>query len=210
MNKTLVIGASGQIGKMLCSILGQNEIPTVALVRNQERGRELAGPGIEIFEGNLEEDFSEAFTGCDRVVFSAGSGAGTGAEKTLLIDLWGACLAVDYAKKYNIARFLMVSSRGADNPDQGPPAIKPYLVAKHFADKYLQNSGLDYTILRPGRLTNDTETGRIKTERPKKARDQFITRADTARAVFYCLMNPHTIGQIYELYEGELSFEAAL
>jgi len=210
MKKTLIIGASGKIGKKVAKLLNDNDIPVVAMVRNKSKVEELASLGIDVIEADLEEDFASTFSGCERVVFTAGSGAGTSVHKTLTIDLWGACKAIDKAKENRISHFIMVSSRGADNPDNGPKAIKPYLVAKHFADNYLIASGLNYTILRPGRLLDEDGTGLIKTNRPINPEEQVISREDTARAIYYCLTNDVAIGKIHELYKGEESLNTAL
>lgn len=210
MKKTLIIGASGKVGLKTARLLADAGHSVVAMVRNRNKVEELLRPGIEIVEADLEEDFSSAFTDCDRVIFSAGSGAGTSADKTLIIDLWAACKAIDSAKENKIDHFIMLSSRGADDPDKGPEAIKPYLIAKHFADNYLITSGLNYTILRPGRLLDENGTGLIKTSRPADPDEQVISREDTARVIYYCLTNAGVTGKIYELYKGEQSFEAAL
>jgi len=202
MKKILVIGASGKIGKKITLLLIDNGYAVVALARDKSRVKELSSLGAEVIEADLEEDISSAFTGCDRVVFSAGSGAESSAYKTLTIDLWGACKAIDKAKENRIKHFVMVSSRGADDPDEGPEAIKPYLVAKHFADNHLIASGLNYTILRPGRLLDECGTGLIKTSRPVNPDEQVISRDDTARVIYYCLTDNKVTGKIYELYKG--------
>ena len=152
MSKTLIIGASGQIGKMTTQKLIAKEQEVVALVRDKEKLSDITSDKLDIIEGDLEQDFSHAFQGCDKVIFAAGSGGSTGTDKTVLIDLWGACKAADYAKKANVSQFVMTSSIGADDPAQGSYDMKPYLVAKHMADEHLINSGLNYTILRPGGL----------------------------------------------------------
>jgi len=201
--RTLVIGASGRIGEKLITLLHGNGCAVVAMLRDVNKGPQFfSGNGVETVQGDLETDIDSVFADCERVVFSAGSGADTSADKTLLVDLWGACKVVDAAKKNNISHFVMVSSRGADNPDRGPMAIKPYLIAKHFADNYLIASGLPYTILRPGRLLDEAGTGFIGTTRPASPETQVISREDTASAIYHCLANNNTIGQVYELYKG--------
>ncbi|TQV87743.1 SDR family oxidoreductase [Aliikangiella coralliicola] len=210
MNKTLVIGASGKIGRMVVERLHAENKSVVAMVRSQNKTQMFADKGIEVIVGNLGEAFEVSFAGCDKVVFTAGSGAGTGAEETLLIDLWGACKVIDIARHDDVQHFVMVSSRGADNPDNGPQPIKPYLVAKHFADKHLVNSGLNYTILRPGQLNDEVGTGLVKTERPENPELQIISRADTADAIHYCLHNKSTINKTIELYRGSIPIEQAM
>jgi uncharacterized protein YbjT (DUF2867 family) len=118
------------------------------------------------------------------------------------VDLWGARNAIDTAKHYGVEHFIMVSSRGADNPDNGPQAIKPYLIAKHFADNYLRQSGIPYTILRPGRLTDGLGTGCVSTSRPDNPADDIVAREDVATAIIHCLHNSLPHQSIVELYQG--------
>ncbi len=210
MKKTLVIGANGQIGKLITHYLHKSDMPVRAMVRNRQNAQSLINLGVDVAEGNLEEDFESIFDGCDRVIFTAGSGGKTSAEQTLLVDLWGASKAIDIAATKKIQHFIMVSSRGADNPDNGPSAIKPYLVAKHFADNHLMHSTQSYTILRPGRLLDEKGTGLITTSAPIAPEAQVISRQDTAQAILYCLKNPSTIGKIYELYKGNKPISEAI
>ena len=203
MQKILVIGANGLIGQQIVSMLAQKSIPVKAMIRKPEQGALFDAAKVETILADLEGDFSAAFEGCSKVVFTAGSGASTGPDKTLLIDLWGAIKSVDLAKKYGIEHFIMISSSNSHNPDTGPVSIKPYLVAKFAADEYLKNSGQPYTILGPARLTNDNATGKIRTYRPATAEERTIPRADVAAATLYCLGNDHTKGQTIDLYQGD-------
>jgi len=104
----------------------------------------------------------------------------------------------------------MVSSRGATNPDNGPERIKPYLVAKHAADFVLQTSNLNYTILQPGRLVDETGKGLIQTIRPTEATEQMISRDDVASVIFYSFNHEHTIGTTVELFNGSEPISTAL
>lgn len=200
MKKVLVIGASGKIGNILINEYSESIAPAVAMVRNRKMAN--FDQSIDVVEADLEQNIDFVMNGCSTVIFTAGSGADTGLDKTLLVDLWGARNAIDAAKSNGIEHFIMVSSRGADNPNNGPLAIKPYLVAKHFADEYLIHSGLNYTILRPGRLTDDDGSGLINTSRPKDPEKQIISRKDTAKVIVHCLNNKSVNNKIYELYEG--------
>lgn len=207
MNKTLIIGASGQIGKMATQQLLDSGQDVVALVRDKAKLSDIAQNRLHIIEGDLEQDFSHAFEGCDQVIFSAGSGGNTGADKTMLIDLWAACKAVDYAKNADISHFVMVSSIGADDPAQGSDKMKPYLIAKHMADEHLIQSGVNYTILRPGSLINDVAKGRFQTTKPAKKEKMIITREDVADALVFVLGNSQLNNKTFELFNGDLSLE---
>lgn len=211
MSKTLVIGANGQIGAQLVALLRKAGQPVRIMLRDETQRDAFESMGVDVVIADLESPLPDAaFEACDKVVFTAGSGAKTGPDKTILVDLWGACQAVDMAKKHAVKQFVMVSSRDAGSPDTGTVKIKHYNVCKHFADQYLLQSGVPFTILRPGLLTNDEAAGTITTERPDNKDDQFITRADTAACLAHCLQTPSTINQIRELYQGQLPIEQAL
>lgn len=210
MNKTLVIGANGQIGKQLIGMMALANMPVKAMIRNPEQAEDLKKLGAETIIADLEAPLpDEAFVDCDKVVFTAGSGGKTGADKTILIDLWAAVKAVDMAKKHNIKQFVLVSSRDAGDPENGTPAIKHYNICKHFADKHLLESGVPYTILRPGLLTNDAATGLITTHRPETKEAMTITRADVAACVLQSLNHSEAINQIDELYNGDMPIAEA-
>lgn len=210
MDKTLVIGANGQIGRQLIGMMALANMPVRAMIRDLSQARNLEKLGAETIVADLEQPLpDEAFADCDKVVFTAGSGGKTGADKTILIDLWAAVKSIDMAKKHNIKQFVMVSARDAGDPEHGTEAIKHYNICKHFADKHLLESGVPYTILRPGRLTNDAATGLITTQRPDNKDEQIITRADVAACVLQCLDHSEAINQVDELYNGSMPIAEA-
>jgi uncharacterized protein YbjT (DUF2867 family) len=104
----------------------------------------------------------------------------------------------------------MISSRGAQNPDNGPERIKPYLVAKHAADNALRASNLNYTILQPGRLLDEQGTGLITTQRPQAPEKQVISRDDVALAATFCLDQDATFKETFELFKGDTPILKAL
>ena len=210
MSKTLVIGASGQIGQLITKTLVDTEEDARALVRDKSKLDHLEGSDLEIVEADLEGDFSQAFDGIDNVIFVAGSGGSTGADKTLLIDLWAAKKAVDYAKEANVKQFIMLSSIGADDPEAIESDIKPYLVAKHMADQYLMASGVPFTIVRPGPLTNEKGQGKITIKRPNSREEMAIPRADVAKSVLFILSKDNLNGKIFELFGGTYDVDNVL
>lgn len=208
--KTLIIGASGQIGKMTTEKMLKTDADITALVRNKDKLSSLNNDRLKIVEQDLENDFSHAFNDIDQVIFVAGSGGSTGADKTLLIDLWAAVKAINYAKAANVKHFIMVSSIGADAPDNIESSIKPYLVAKHMADQYLLKSGLNYTIVRPGTLLNQAATGKFTTTRPATRQDALINREDVADALVYLASQHAKTSQVFELFNGDKSLSELL
>ncbi|MDX1572752.1 MAG: SDR family oxidoreductase [Methylophaga sp.] len=211
MAKTLVIGANGQIGKLLVSLMVERQQSVRAMIRKPEQADYFQKLGVEVSIGDLEQPLSdEAFQDCDKVVFTAGSGGKTGADKTILVDLWGACKAVEMAVKHKVTQFIMVSAQHAGDPENGNSGIKHYNVCKHFADQYLLGSGLPFTILRPGKLTDEPATGKISIQRPEDKTQRFISRADVAHYILHCLTHDNTINHIIALYQGDLFIEDAL
>jgi len=203
--KTLIIGASGQIGKMTTQKMLSEGNEVVALVRDKNKLAGIEHNNLTIVEQDLENDFSRAFEGIEQVIFSAGSGGATGADKTLLIDLWAAVKAINYAVDAKVNHFIMVSSIGADAPDNIESSIKPYLVAKHMADQHLIQSGLNHTIIRPGTLLDDKATGVFTTTRPATRQDAVINREDVADALVYIATKESKNSQVFELYNGDKS-----
>ncbi|MCA1038229.1 SDR family oxidoreductase [Bacillus infantis] len=208
----LIVGANGQIGRHLIEKLAETEHKSVAMVRKEEQVKELRDLGADkVVIGDLEKNFSHAFEGVDSVIFTAGSGGHTGADKTILIDLWGAIKTIDQAKEHNITRFLLVSSMNADTPDTGIESMKHYFVAKKLADDHLRSSGLDYTIVRPGGLLNEPATGKILLE--EKIQDygsREITREDVAAVLAEAVDLENTYKKTFEILNGETPIKEAL
>lgn len=208
----LVVGANGQIGKHLVHLLHQsNEHHVRAMVRSEEQVKQLAENGIEAVQANLEgtvDEIAKAANGCEAIVFAAGSGGHTGADKTLLIDLDGAVKTMEAAKRAQISRYIMVSALQAHNRENWSEAIKPYYVAKHYADKMLVQSNLDYTIIRPGGLTNESGTGKIAVG--ENVQRSTIPREDVARTIVACLQENKTIKQSFDLVSGDVPISEAV
>ena len=199
--KTLVIGSHGKIGRILCRKAETYGLEFRAMVRDASQASELAGPGVEVVEGDLEGEFADAFDGCDRVVFTAGSGGHTGGDKTLLVDLYGAIRAIELSEERGIEHFVMVSALRADRPLEGLPAMRHYFVAKKLADDRLRESEVPWTILRPGRLTDEPGSGRVLTDM-SHASGVDISRENVADCIAAALTQPASRGQIVDLLDG--------
>ncbi len=210
IDKTLVIGGNGGIGRQLVGKM-QREAPgsVRAMARPGRISDELAATGAEVVEADLLGELEHAFEGVGAVVFTAGSGGSTGPEQTLMVDLWGAVRAITLCEARRIDRFVMVSSIGADDPRQGPESLQPYLAAKNAADEVLMRSDLHWTVLRPGRLTDDEETGRVRLRAAEKW--PAIARADVAEALRRVLTAEGWVGRMSTLFgsgEGDMPLEA--
>jgi uncharacterized protein YbjT (DUF2867 family) len=207
----LVIGAAGNIGRLVVTSLAENiQHHVKAMVRKTDQKREMEQLGAKPILADLEQDFSYAMNDVNAVIFAAGSGSSTGHDKTIAIDRDGAIKAVDLAVEHDIKRFIMLSSMGADRPDAFPAFIQPYLEAKHAADAHLMKSRLNYTIVRPGRLTNDPAVGKVAAAVQVETRNGTISRADVAEVIVQCLLIPETEGRIFEIVSGNMSIGDAL
>jgi nucleoside-diphosphate-sugar epimerase len=205
-----VLGANGGIGRNLLPRLSDAGHETVGVVRAEGQFETIRELGATPRLGDLEGTFGPALEGVDAVVFTAGSGGGTGWDKTLMVDLWGARRAVDVCEEQGVDRFVMISARGAADPDTGYEPLRPYLVAKRCADDYLEQSSLSATILRPTTLTDEKGTGRVTSAFTPAGGGPDIPRADVAAAVTACLGEDATIGHTIELYGGDTPVQEAI
>ncbi|WCM60735.1 SDR family oxidoreductase [Paenibacillus polymyxa] len=203
--KVLVVGSNGQIGQRLIQLLKESKEHTVrAMVRKKEQADAYEKQGVETVLADLEGTVGsiiEAAKGCDAIVFTAGSGGKTGDDKTLLIDLDGAGKTIDAAEKAGIDRFIMVSAIQANNRENWHDNILPYYAAKHYADRVLESSSLNYTIIRPGILLNETGTGKVAAA--ENIAYGSIPREDVARAVVAALDEKHTYKRAFDLIAGD-------
>jgi len=220
--KILVIGAHGRVGKIIAQkIKGSSDHEIVAGLRKQEQIDEYEKQGYQTALVDLEgpiEDIQKGMKDVDSVVFSAGSGDNTGADLTMMVDLDGAIKTMKAAQNKGIKRFVMISAANADNREfwsYGLKDLSPtgnyYFAAKHYADEWLQNSGLDYTILRPTLLLDDSGSGKIEASKDLDFSDpQEITREDVAEVAITSLNTNDTIGKTIDLNQGNTSIKKAL
>tara|TARA_R110002012_G_scaffold35613_4_gene101412 strand:- start:419 stop:1051 length:633 start_codon:yes stop_codon:yes gene_type:complete len=178
MEKILVVGANGTTGKEIVNLLNESQyFEPYAMVRKSEQEQQFTSKGIKTILADLEQDVSGTTSGMDKVIFAAGSGGKNVKE----VDENGAKKMIDASKKHNIKKFVMLSSMGADQPEKADD-LKEYLHAKHNADMYLKESGLNYAIVRPGSLNNDMLTNKIELSEKLNKRGE-ISRSDVAQVI---------------------------
>ncbi len=198
--KVLVAGAHGKTARRLVRMLTQDGHEVRGLVRKEEQMPDVESDGAEPVLVDLEEEGVEAVgravEGCDAVVFAAGAGPGSGAARKETMDYGGAVKLVEAAEQNGVRRYLMLSSMGAGDPEGGSEPMRPYLRAKARADERLQSSGLGYTIIRPGSLTDEEETGRIEAAESLGRRGE-ISRSDVARTFAEALELESTYGKTF-------------
>ncbi len=209
--KIFVIGANGQIGRHLVKDLVEEGNEVVAGIRKNSQASFFEELGATTAPLDLEyddiNDISEKIKDADKVVFTAGSGGHTGADQTIIIDLDGAVKSIEASKIAGTKHFVMVSSfdtrRSAFEGD-----LKPYTIAKHYADEHLRNANIPYTIVHPGALTNDDAIGTVtlaeEVERGK------IPRKDVATVLVEVLNNDEKIGQEFQVVSGNVEIKEAV
>jgi uncharacterized protein YbjT (DUF2867 family) len=202
----VVAGGRGQVGLRLLRLLAEGGHRARGLVRNPDHVPELAAVGAEAVVCDMEEldDLSGCCTGADAVVFAAGAGPGSGPERKQTVD-YGAAVKLMEA---GIPRYVMVSAISAGRPGEWSEPMRPYYEAKAGADERLMESGLDYTIVRPGALTDDPGTGRVSvgTDIERGA----IPRDDVAAVLVAVLETPGSVGKTFEVVSGETPIEEAV
>jgi nucleoside-diphosphate-sugar epimerase len=200
-----IAGGHGQIGLLLGKMLVERGHTVFGLIRNRDQEDDLHKAGVEPVLCDLEGagDVAEAISGAEAVVFAAGAGPGSGAERKRTMDLGGALKLIDAAKAEGIERYVMVSAMGAaDPPAEGGDVFGEYLRAKAEADRALTFSGLAYTIVRPGGLTDEAPTGHVRIGQGLE-RGQ-IPRADVAAVLAAVLEARNTIGATFDLVSGDV------
>ena len=207
--RVLVAGSHGGIGRRLVRLLADHGHEAVAMIRDADQADELRALGGEPLVADLTGDVSGAPAGCDAVVFTAGAGPGSGAAPKQTVDRGGAQKLIDAAVAHGVRRYVMVSSMGAGDPGSAGEQMRPYLEAKGQADAALRDSGLDWTVVRPGRLTEDAGTGRVDTAESLGRRGE-IPRDDVAAVLLACLERPATAGLTFEVLSGDTAIDAAL
>ena len=207
--RVLVAGANGQVGQHIVRLLAERGHEVRAMIRDEDQAHKLRELGGETVVADLEGDVSHTVQGCDAVIFSAGGGPGSGAEKKETVDYGGASKLIQAAIEHGVNRYLMVSTVGAQDPENANEKMQPYLRAKARADEELKHSGLDYTIVRPGPLTDEQGTGRIDAS-TELGRRKEIPREDVARTIVVALEKRNTVGKTFEVFAGETPVEEAL
>ncbi|MEH6763446.1 MAG: SDR family oxidoreductase [Aequorivita antarctica] len=205
MEKVLVAGANGTTGKKIISILKESDkYEPIAMVRNEAQVSHFNNEGVKTILADLEEDISKTTQGIDRVIFAAGSGG----KKVKKVDQEGAKKLMDAAKEKGVKKFVMLSSMGADKPEEAKE-LKEYIKAKHNADEYLKQLGIEYSIVRPGSLTNENGKGRINLDEKLNKRGE-ISRRDVAETLVGALDDTVAKNKTFEILEGEIYIKAAL
>jgi uncharacterized protein YbjT (DUF2867 family) len=195
----VILGGHGKIALRLEKLLAERGDSPRGIIRKTEQAQDLEEIGAEPIVLDVEnvDDITDALAGAEAAVFAAGAGPGSGPARKRTVDYGGAVKLVDACRSQGIRRYVMVSSIGSDRPESWSEQMRPYQEAKSEADKYLVESGLDYTIIRPGGLTDDPGTGQVQLgERLDYGK---VTRDDVAAVIAECLTAENAIGKSFDL-----------
>jgi uncharacterized protein YbjT (DUF2867 family) len=208
-----VVGGHGKVAMQALRLLAERGDRARGLIRNPDHAADLEAVGAEPVVCDLEQieapQVASLVEGANAVVFAAGAGPGSGAARKRTVDYGGAVKLIEAAQLVGIDRYVIVSAIGANRPDRWSDAMRPYYQAKAEADGQVEASGLEYTIVRPGGLTDDAGTGRIDAA-PLLDRGGDIPREDVAVVVVGCLDEPATVGKAFDVLAGETPVDEAL
>ena len=206
----VIAGGHGQIALRLERLLSARGDQVRGLVRNRDHFDDVSEAGAQPVLADLEDDIDlgPVVAGADAVV-AAGAGPGSGVPRKRTMDLGGAVKLIDAAKGAGTSRYLIVSSMGADHPEAASGTFRAYLEAKADADQALRESGLDYTIVRPGSLTNEPGQGTVDLAE-RLGRRGSIPREDVAAVLVAVLDAPNTIRTTFEVLSGSTPIDEAV
>lgn len=211
--KVLIIGAHGKVGRLLINELQSKNIDFVAGLRSQEQIKAYSDNNIPTQYIDLTasiEEIRDSITasGADVLVFTAGAG-GAGYDLTMEIDLDGAIKTMMIAEAIGFKRYIMVSSIYSDDRSKWEASgIRPYFIAKHYADEHLRGTTLDYTIVHPGTLTDNESTGKIKVQANNEGGE--VPRIDVAKVIAQAIETPSTIKKDINFVSGDEDIESAV
>ncbi|MGZ4451034.1 MAG: NAD(P)H-binding protein [Nocardioides sp.] len=207
MTHVAIVGGHGQVARHLHEqLVARGHVP-VALVRREEHRAPLEALGAEVrmldIEAQEADAFAAAFAGCGAVVFAAGGGPDGNVERKRTVDLEGSLKSVEGASRAGVRRFVQVSAIGVDDPlpEDTDEVWRAYVEAKRDADAAVRASDLDWTILRPGRLTDEPAAGLVALGDDVARGD--VTRADVAAVVAAVLDDERSIGRQWNLVGGD-------
>lgn len=211
--RIVIAGGHGQIALRLERLLSAGGHEVAGIIRSPEQAADLREAGAEPVVLDLEsasvEDFAALLQGADAAVFAAGAGPESGVARKDTVDRGAAVLFADAAEQAGVRRYIVVSSMGADAQREGDEEFDAYLRAKGAADAYVRSrSGLDWTILRPGMLTNDAGTGLVQLK--ASTGRGMVPRDDVAAVLAEFVETPATAGLTLELISGSVPVSVAV
>lgn len=211
--RVAIAGGHGKIALILQRMLADAGHEAIGIIRNPDHAADLLVEGGIPLVVDLEQTdvatLATDLVGCDAVVFAAGGGPASGPERKLTVDRDGAILLADAAERAGVRRYVMISALRTDGYDpDSDDVFQVYLRAKSEADANLRGRDLDWTIVRPGGLTDEPATGAVRVG--DDTGDGTIPRADVAALVVQALVGARAIRRQFEVISGDQPIDAAL
>jgi nucleoside-diphosphate-sugar epimerase len=205
----VIVGGHGKVAMRLEKLLAERGDSPRGIIRSTDQVSDLEEIGAEPIVLDIENvEIDDAVAGADAVVFAAGAGPGSGPARKRTVDYGGAEKLLEAAISHDIRRYLIVSTINANHPESWSDEMRPYFEAKAEADKLVAESGLDYTIVRPGRLTDDPGTGKVQVG--EEVERGAVTRDDVASVLAECLIADNAIGKAFDLMNGDTPIPEAI
>jgi nucleoside-diphosphate-sugar epimerase len=196
----------------LIGLLASEADRVIGLIRNPDHAEDVSRQGGSPVVCDLEHvaahEIAGAISGADAAVFAAGAGPGSGADRKLTMDRDGAIKLLHAATEAEVPRLVVISAVGTEAPPQGDDVFSVYLRAKAEADEAVRASDREWTIVRPGRLTDDPGTGRVRVE-TTPFRGQ-VPRDDVASVLVRLVHDPRLSGRVLYVNSGDEPIEQAL
>jgi uncharacterized protein YbjT (DUF2867 family) len=206
----VIVGGHGKVAILLEKILADRGDSPRGIIRKTEQADELEAIGAEPIVLDIENvEIDDAVAGADAVVFAAGAGPGSGSARKRTVDYGGAVALMEAVVSHGIRRYVMVSAMGVNHPERWSGDASAYYEAKAEADKLISESGLDYTIVRPGRLTDDPATGKVAVAETLESGGS-VTRDDVALVLAEVLVADSTIGKAFDVLNGDTPVAEAI
>lgn len=210
--RVVIAGAHGQVARLLARRLVGQGHDVVGLVRDPAQLEDLAADGTHGIVCDLEaaetSEVAEHLRDADALVFAAGAGPGSGAPRKETVDFGAAVRCLSATQVAGVPRYVMLSAMGTDDPPRDDAVFSVYLRAKARADRAVMESDRDWTVVRPGRLTDDEARGTVTLAR-HVPRDE-VPRDDVAAVLAAVLDDPATVGHVVEVVGGDTPIPRAL
>lgn len=216
ISRIAIIGGNGKIARLLTERSGDKDLSVTSVIRNPEQVQGLTDLGAKPVVLDMEEasvsEVAKVFEGQDAVLFLAGAGGQSGVYRKYTSDLKASITAQQAAKKAGVSRFIQVSFIGAENPvkEGTDPVFSAYWDAKRTADDALRASELDYTIVKPGRLTDEPETHNLDVTQGGEHKRDTTARADVANFILHILDDDRTYGKDLDISDGDTPLAESL
>jgi uncharacterized protein YbjT (DUF2867 family) len=211
--RIVIAGGHGQIARQFARLVSATGHRPVGMIRKPEYIPDLQEDGTEPALIDLEstnvEEMTEIVRGADAVLFAAGGGPDGNAQRKETVDKGAAIMLADAAEAAGVRRYLMISAMGTEKADPDSDDIfQIYLRAKQAADDYVRSRDLDWTIVKPGRLTDDVPTGLVQVG--EHLDPGSITRGDVAHVLAEVIEADNTIRETFDVLNGDVPIKRAI